>query len=152
MSPPIALGYPLPTRGLRVGPRPPEWASLGPWGRKSNHVGFRVWDIQPQDSLVVCLLVQQDPLYRAGVASFQDDNCVVHPHEPREAKRLYRRGPVRDIPEAQERESCRCACMDPLDSAVGGTQELGQGTRLPGAQWQGVREALTVGGEVVSLS
>ena len=42
--------------------------------------------------------------------------------------------------------------MDPLDSAVGGTQELGQGTRLPGAQGQGIREALSVGGEVVNLS
>ena len=35
---------------------------------------------------------------------------------------------------------------------MGGTQELGHGTRLPGAQGQGIREALSVGGEVVSLS
>ena len=42
--------------------------------------------------------------------------------------------------------------MHRLDSAQVGTQEVGQGTRLPRAQGQGIREALSVGGEVVSLS
>ena len=32
---------------------------------------FAVRDVHPQDTLVVCPLIQQDPLYRAGVAPFQ---------------------------------------------------------------------------------
>ena len=59
-----------------------------------------VWDIYPQDTLVVRPLIQQASLNRAGVAPFQEDYCVVHPHEPWEAKGLYRRGSVRDVHEA----------------------------------------------------
>ena len=58
-----------------------------------------VWDIFPCDPLVVCPLIQRDTLNSAGVAPFQEDYRVVHPHEPREAKRLYRRSSVRDVHE-----------------------------------------------------
>ena len=41
-----------------------------------------VRDIHPQDTPVVYPLIQQDPLYRVGIAPFQEDDRVVHPHEP----------------------------------------------------------------------
>ena len=45
---------------------------------------------QPQDTLLVYPLIQQDPLYRAGLALLQLDDGVVHPLEPREAEGLHR--------------------------------------------------------------
>ena len=92
-----------------------------------------VRDIYLQDPLVVGPLMQQDPLYGAGVAPFQEDDRVVHPHEPREAEGLHRKSPVRDVHEAQERECRRGSRMDSLDCAFGSPQELCQGARMPGA-------------------
>ena len=40
MPPPVAPSYPLRMRGLRVGPRLPEWANVGARGRKSTRAGF----------------------------------------------------------------------------------------------------------------
>ena len=61
---------------------------------------FAVRDIHPQHTMVVCPLIEQDPLDRACVTPFHEDDPAVHPHEPWEAKRLYRTGPVRDVHEA----------------------------------------------------
>ena len=66
---------------------------------------YAVRDIYPLDTLVVRPLIQQDPMYGAGVAPFQEDYRVVHPHEPRETERLHRKSAVRDVHEAQQRES-----------------------------------------------
>ena len=49
-----------------------------------------VRDVHPQDTLVVYRLIQQDPLYRVGIASLQEDDRVVHPHESQEAEGLHR--------------------------------------------------------------
>ena len=62
--------------------------------------------------------------------------CVAHPHEPGEAKVLYRGSAVWEIYEAQKWKRRRYARMDPPDGTLGGPQELRQGTRLPGAQGQ----------------
>ena len=108
-------------------------------------------DVHPHDTLVVYPLIQQDPLYRVGIASLQEDDRVVHPHESRKAEGLQRRGPVRDVHESQEWERRRRPRMDPLDCTLGRFHELRQGVGLPGAQGQGVGEPLGIGGEVVCL-
>ena len=45
-------------------------------------------------------MVQQDALDGAGIAGFKEDSCVIHPHEPHEAKRQYRECIVCDIHES----------------------------------------------------
>ena len=61
---------------------------------------FTVKDIYPQDPLVLRPRIQRETLNRACVTPFQEDYRVVHPHEPREAKRMYLRSSVCGIHEA----------------------------------------------------
>ena len=96
-------------------------------------LNLAVRDVHPHDSLILGPLIKQDPLYGVGVAPLQDHDGVVHPHKPREAEGLHRTSPVAHVHEAQERERRRSSCMDPLDCALGSSQELWQGAGLPWA-------------------
>ena len=79
---------------------------------------FAVREIHTQDTLVVRPLVQHDPLDGAGIFALHDDDSVIHPHEPGEAKGHHRNSTVGDIHESQNWEGCTGTCMDPLDSSL----------------------------------
>ena len=111
-----------------------------------------VRDIHPHDTLVVHLLVQHDTLVGAGIATFQEDYRVVYPYEPREAKGLHRVRAVCDSMNRRKGRATVALAWTPCIVPWGGTQELRQSIRLLGAQGQGTREALRVGGPVASIS
>ena len=83
-----------------------------------------VWDTRAYQTLVVCPLIKQDTLDRAGFAPLQEDCRVIHPHEPREVKGLYRIHAVFDIHETQKGEGRRGRRMDAVDCTLRGTREL----------------------------
>ena len=87
-----------------------------------------------------------------GIATLQEDYRVVYPNDPWEAKGLLGVQAIRYVNESQKRESRRGPRMDSLNCTLGGTQELPESIRLPGAQGHGIQEALRVDGKVASLS